>query len=182
MTVTLLPAFAGTPGFNRVYNVDALTLLKALPDGSVDAVITDPPYGNNNGVGDLAAARAKNRVKGGRQSGDITPIVNDDYESWQRLMLDLLPEINRVLKPVGVSCLCVGGGGVHTHFARMALWIEEYHSFFHAVVWDKSARGYGLGWRYRRNYEFIMVSHKKGGRLSWNESRPAMPNVIYFPQ
>lgn len=41
----LLPAFVGMPAVNKVYNVDALTLLAALPDGSVDAVITDPPYG-----------------------------------------------------------------------------------------------------------------------------------------
>jgi site-specific DNA-methyltransferase (adenine-specific) len=43
--VNLLPAFVGMPAVNRVYNVDALTLLRALPAGSVDAIITDPPYG-----------------------------------------------------------------------------------------------------------------------------------------
>lgn len=41
----LLPAFVGTPEVNTVYNVDALTLLAALPDKSVDAFITDLPYG-----------------------------------------------------------------------------------------------------------------------------------------
>lgn len=44
MTPPLLPAFVGAPTVNRVYNVDALTLLRALPDASVDAIITDPPY------------------------------------------------------------------------------------------------------------------------------------------
>ena len=24
-----------------------------------------------------------------------------------------------------------------------------------------------MGWRYRRNYEFVMVSHRKGGKLKW---------------
>ena len=43
--MNLLPAFAGTPHVNRVYHVDALTLLGAMPDQSVDAVICDPPYG-----------------------------------------------------------------------------------------------------------------------------------------
>lgn len=41
----LLPAFVGAPTENSVYNVDALTLLRALPTGSVDCIITDPPYG-----------------------------------------------------------------------------------------------------------------------------------------
>lgn len=38
-------------------------------------------------------------------------------------------------------------------------------SFFHAVVWDKG--GLGMGWRYRRNYEMVMVAHRKGGKLKW---------------
>lgn len=41
----LLPAFAGVPQAGQVYHVDALALLAALPSGSVDAVITDLPYG-----------------------------------------------------------------------------------------------------------------------------------------
>jgi site-specific DNA-methyltransferase (adenine-specific) len=38
-------------------------------------------------------------------------------------------------------------------------------SFFHAVVWDKG--GLGMGWRYRRNYEMVMIAHRKGGKLKW---------------
>lgn len=40
----LLPAFIGAPLPNRVYNVDALTLLRALPSGSVNCIVTSPPY------------------------------------------------------------------------------------------------------------------------------------------
>lgn len=43
--IKLLPAFTGAPERNRVYNVSALTLLRALPDASVDAIVTDLPYG-----------------------------------------------------------------------------------------------------------------------------------------
>ncbi len=50
--------------------------------------------------------------------------------------------------------------------------------FFHAVVWDKSARGNGMGWRYRRNYEFVMVAHRKGGRLLWADDERAVPNIV----
>lgn len=39
----LLPAQTIRP--NTVHVMDALTLLRALPSGSVDAVISDPPYG-----------------------------------------------------------------------------------------------------------------------------------------
>jgi site-specific DNA-methyltransferase (adenine-specific) len=40
----LLPAFVGTPELNKVYHVDALTLLGAMPDASVDCILIDPPY------------------------------------------------------------------------------------------------------------------------------------------
>lgn len=43
--MNLLPAFVGTPEENRVYHVDALTLINALASQSVDAAIFDPPYG-----------------------------------------------------------------------------------------------------------------------------------------
>lgn len=48
--------------------------------------------------------------------------------------------------------------------------------FFHSVIWDKVNPG--LGWRYRRQHEMVMVSHRTGGKLSWNDCAPAVPNVI----
>jgi site-specific DNA-methyltransferase (adenine-specific) len=177
-----IPAFTHAPEVNHVYNVDALSLLRALPTGSVDMVFIDPPYGNNNGVDDLAGARARDKVRGGRQRGELDVIANDTPESWEALIKAVLPEINRVLKPESACCCMASGGGPSAAaFAEIAMWINQHHTFFHAVVWDKSKRGNGMGWRYRRNYEFIMVSHKRGGKLRWNEERGAQPNVIYFP-
>ena len=34
-----------------------------------------------------------------------------------------------------------------------------------AVVWDKG--GLGMGWHYRRNYEFILVAEKPGKKCHW---------------
>lgn len=48
----LLPAFVGAPQVNRVYQVDALTLLRAMPDKSVDAIITDLPYQTTQNIWD----------------------------------------------------------------------------------------------------------------------------------
>lgn len=50
----LLPTFVGTPEVNRVYNTDALTLLRAMPDNSVDMILTDPPYGVHEAEWDTA--------------------------------------------------------------------------------------------------------------------------------
>lgn len=42
----LLPSIAsGEPLLDVIHHIDAFELLKALPDASVDLVLTDPPYG-----------------------------------------------------------------------------------------------------------------------------------------
>lgn len=46
MSEYLLPPFVGAPEVNRVYNVGALDLLRACKSGSVDCIVTSPPYWN----------------------------------------------------------------------------------------------------------------------------------------
>lgn len=160
----------------QIFHGDCREILPTLARESVDLLWTDPPYGHSNGEGDLAAARIG--VKGGRK-GTLDAIKNDRQEDWEKL----IPEFLRLAVPVLKSdccccCCCCGGGGPSPSFAKTALWMDEILSFFHAVVWDKSARGNGLGWRYRRNYEFVMVAHRKGGKLSWSNPELAVPNII----
>src|SRR5690349_9037742 len=80
----LLPAFTGTPAVNRVYQVDALTLLRAMADNSVDCVVTSPPYDN---------LRTYNGY-----SFEFEPIARETY---------------RVLKPGGVCVWVVGDATVN---------------------------------------------------------------------
>lgn len=49
-------------------------------------------------------------------------------------------------------------------------------SFFHSVIWDKLNPG--LGWRYRRQHEMVMVAHREGGKLRWANDDIAVPNII----
>lgn len=49
-------------------------------------------------------------------------------------------------------------------------------SFFHSVIWDKVNPG--LGWRYRRQHEMVLVSHRRTGKLAWNENIKAVPNIV----
>lgn len=48
--------------------------------------------------------------------------------------------------------------------------------FFHSVIWDK--RNPGLGQRYRRQHEMLMVAHRTGGRIRWNDEAGQVPNVL----
>lgn len=53
---------------------------------------------------------------------------------------------------------------------------REGLQFFHSVIWDKVNPG--LGWRYRRQHEMVMVSHRIGGKLLWADNNRAARNVF----
>lgn len=55
---------------------------------------------------------------------------------------------------------------------------ENGLAFCHAVVWDKTARGPGLGWRFRRDYEFVLVAHRSGAKLAWSDPNKATSNIM----
>lgn len=77
---------------DSVVHTDALTLLKGLPDGSVDAVIADPPYGLAGRVFEFPHKRYS--------------AVN---EAWDHFApIDWMHECHRVLRKGG-SVLCFGG-------------------------------------------------------------------------
>ena len=58
---------------NTLYEGDCLDIMPLIPDGSVDAVITDPPYGMN-----LQTAY-KTRKRGAlAECNDFLPIIGDD--------------------------------------------------------------------------------------------------------
>lgn len=105
---------------NRILLGDCLDLLQAIPDNSVDLIVTSPPY-------------ADSRVK---TYGGIHP---DKYVNW---FLPRAQEFKRVLKPTGTFMLNikekVADGERHTYVIELILemrkqgwlWTEEY-------IWHK---------------------------------------------
>jgi DNA modification methylase len=160
-------------------NDDARSFLPSIASNSVDMIWTDPPFGHGNMDGDLQAARVRDGVKGARVKA-AKPIANDAGLEFDAVLQAFLDESARVLNRdfCCCCCCCMAGGGPTPTFARVSQWIDERLAFFQAVVWDKSARGNGMGWRYRRNYEFVMVAHRKGGKLLWANDDLAVPNVV----
>lgn len=163
-----------------LYHGDALDVLPGLEPGSVRLLWTDPPYGHANQQGDLQAARVRDGVTGARKS-QVQPIINDTPEAmWEAV--DTALEYSARLLTVDSNCCCCccsGGGGPNVTFARTAIRMDRPPwTFFHAVVWDKSDRGHGMGWRFRRNYEFVMVSYLKRARLAWADDSRAVPNIL----
>lgn len=159
---------------NTIYHLDALDLCRQLDAGSVDMILTDPPYGhNNNNNGDLIhrweAALGRGTVQAAR------PIANDGQEA-NDLFRAMLLEYKRLLKPGAVFCCCCGGGGPDPQFARWSLWIDEVLQFKQMVIWDKGPMG--MGWHYRRSYETVLVAQKQGAACKWYDRTKSVENII----
>lgn len=161
-----------------IYHGDCREVLPTLEAESVRLLWTDPPYGHGNQDGDLQAARVRDGVKGARKR-PTEAIANDTQEEMRLVVDEMLSASERLLIP-DCCCCCAGGGGPKVTFAWLANRMDSRGlQFFHAIVWDKSGRGHGLGWRFRRDYEFVMVGHKRGGKLSWREADRAEPNIVF---
>lgn len=94
----LLPAFAsGKLTLNKVYNCNAMTLLKALPDCSVDCCVTSPPYFG---------------LRSYLQDGDYNKSAEIGMEptpqAYVQTLVVLFRELRRVLKDTGTFWLNLG--------------------------------------------------------------------------
>lgn len=112
----LLPAFTGVPEVNKVYNCDALTLLCAIPDASVDLIATDWPYNMDKAAWDTWKTDA-------------------DYLEWMR---PHLAEMRRVLKPNGSYY----GFASPRLSARVEVLTSEYFNVLNSITWKKNAQSY----------------------------------------
>jgi len=149
----------------QLYLGDCLQIMPELAAGSVDAVVTDPPYGHNNNNGDLAHNReAALGLVAHVPDEAARPILNDGPEA-NELVRGMFREAARVLKRGACCCCCCGGGGPDPQFARWSLWLDETIGFKQMVIWDKG--GLGMGWHYRRNYETVLVGEKPGAAGKW---------------
>lgn len=153
-----------------LYLGDMRDVLASLPDESVDMIWTDPPYGHSNHDGDF-----NSRLNGHRGLED-KPIANDSPDLMREVVDHMLWQAARILRHDSCCCCC-GGGGPRPTFAWVANRMDEGGLvFFHSIIWDKANPG--LGWRYRRQHEMVMVAHRKGGKLLWADDNRAAPNIF----
>jgi site-specific DNA-methyltransferase (adenine-specific) len=119
---------------NRIYNGDCLELIKELPDGCIDAVITDPPYSaqmQHNGTATEAS----------------------DLNICKPFFRELLKEITRVLKPDGFLYWFTDWRGYGFFYSV----IFEILPPVNMLVWDKIS---GPGNAYCHDHELIVFCAK----------------------
>jgi site-specific DNA-methyltransferase (adenine-specific) len=132
---------------------DCLEKMKEIPDGSVDLVLTDPPYGTMNGFNGI--------------DWDYT-IDND--KMWQ--------EINRVLRVNGCCILfsqepytskLITQGHNNVPFSYRAVWQKD--NFANALLCNKAMVSY---------FEDICVFFKRHDSLALHPLRPYFADVLDF--
>ena len=134
---------------NRIYNMDCLEGIRRIRTGSVQAIITDPPY-----------------FQGLTQNGTRGDFA--DLEITKPFWKTLAREINRVLKPDGEFYIFMDFRGYAFYYPIFA----EYLPVKNLIVWDKGA---GPGSFYSYTHEFILYGTKntalrRGGSNVWREN------------
>ena len=159
---------------NKIYNMDCIEFMKQLEDKSIDLIVIDPPYGLNYNENDMASLWEA-IFNGKKERMKPNPIQGDGEEESIELFEKFLIESKRILKKGSCCCCCCGGGGPKPLFANWTLLMDKHIGFKQAIVWDKG--GLGMGFHYRRNYEFMLIAQNGVPIHRWNGGNTT-PNVV----
>lgn len=140
------------PAF-QLHGADAVAWLRSLPPGSVDLVVTDPPY---ESLEKHRAVGTTTRLKRSKASS------NDWFEIFPNDRFgDLLAEVYRVLRRnTHFYLFC----DAETMFVVKPIAEAVGFKFWKPLVWDK--RRIGMGYHYRARYEFVLFFEKGKRKLN----------------
>ena len=147
---------------NKIYNEDCLDGMKRIPDGSVDLIVTDPPY--------LINYKTGRRKEKAHRFNDV--ILNDDNE---QLITDYVKECYRILKEDSAMYLFCSSHKVD-FFKRE---LEKEFSIKNMIIWVKNNHTAGdLESAFGRKYEIVFLVNK--GQRKFNGER--LTDIWEFPR
>jgi site-specific DNA-methyltransferase (adenine-specific) len=152
------PTWTSKCGTVQLYLGDCLDVLPTLAPGSVDAVVTDPPYAISGGGSSIAG-------KGTEEAFD-----SQFYESWFRERADL---IRRVVNERGAMWWTTdwrGLGASERALARIGGWKRKMR-LAGAGVWDRG--GLGMGFALRKTFEMFAIAVQP----DWKRTSTDTPDV-----
>lgn len=119
---------------------DCLELMRQIPDGSVDLILTDPPYGMS-----LKPQRVSGKFHGKQ-------IINDDGLSW---VTEFFEQCFRVAKNNTASMFFCNHFCV-AEFIQAAK--QAGYNIKNLIVWNKNA--FGMGGNWRPCHELVLICTK----------------------
>lgn len=135
MTLQLPP-----PLMNRVHNMDAFDLLRLLPAGSVQTIVTSPPYNLRNSTGNglryenTKSLWSNQPMRHGYDEDYTDDLPHDEYIAWQRRCL---VEMMRVIRPAGAIFYNHKWRVQAGQLQRLADDITEGFPVRQIIIWDR---------------------------------------------
>lgn len=173
-TTAPAPVPAGPPPTCAMLLGDSLDLLKGLPDGCVDAVVTDPPYSSGGMFrGDRTNATTTSKYVQSGQKKEYADFLGDNRDqrshlAWSRLWL---AECLRVAKPGAPIMVFTDWRQLPTTTDAIQVggWIWRG-----IVVWDKTPGVRPTKGRFTAQAEYIVW----GSKGPWlHKDGPCLPGV-----
>ena len=133
----VLPVWSSTDEASALYGMDALTLMRSMPDNSVDCIWTDPPYLLSNGGITCVAGRMVSVNKGEWDRSRGLELDHEFNLSW-------LSECHRILKPAGTIWVT---GTVHVYLSVGMAMMQLGFRILNDITWEKTNPPPNLGCR-----------------------------------
>jgi len=149
---------------NTVINDDCFNVMFDLDFNSIDAVISDIPYGIA-----YETRGTKTRSQDKRES-----VANDKPEEFDGFYKDMLLHFKRIIKPEGVIILFTAGGTGIVKTAQLITEIDKNFKLIQCIPWLKRP---GMGGNYRSSYEVILI-FKKDNNLKYTFNGSQRKNYI----
>ena len=145
--------------FDYIEQGDCLELMKKIPDGCIDMILCDPPYGINY--------VSKRRIK----SKAFAPLSNDKYPA-----VSFIPDMLKKLKPTGAAYIFARWDTQQAFIDAIEQTGRQVKS---VIVWDKGNHSAGdLRRAYGNRYESIIFS--PGPEFIFPGKRPV--NIVSYPR
>ena len=148
---------------DKIYNQDCLEGMRQIPDGSIDCVITDPPYWHKKSPGKPYSQR--------RQCNTESKFSNSELYNYEGDMIrgmsdfdgahidELMKAIEPKMKIMNAYVFCS-----ETQVPYYAMWAENNGYMFTILVWEKPLSIINKN-RFSQNLEYIVRIYDYGTAL-----------------
>lgn len=132
-------------------NCDCLQYMKTMDDGSVDLVVTDPPYIIENKGGGIYRQSDKKYIK-------ELENIKDGFSK------EILDELCRIMKKINIYIFCSQAQII----PLLQYFVENKKCNFNILTWHKTNPVPACGNKYLTDTEFILFFREKGVKLYGN--------------
>lgn len=120
---------------NTIYNEDCFETIKRMDDGSVDVVLTSPPYNNSR----TSHSEYSMNTRNCRYIDFDDNKTNDEYSNWT---VELFNGYDRILKPNGVVLYNISYGNENPNVLWETLFAIMHNTNFmiaETIIWKKKS-------------------------------------------